>query len=399
MALRAEIPRMNQGKYIFSQLIAYVPKYEFKKCVRRYEGDKRVRTFSCWNQFLCMAFGQLTHRESLRDIMTCLRAQGKKLFNLGFRGSVARSTLSDANEVRDWRIYADFAQVLIGEARQLYVDDPDFTLDLDNSIYALDATTIDLCLNVFKWAKFRRAKAAIKLHTLLDIRGSIPVFIHITDGKVHDVNVLTMLEFEPGAIYLMDRAYLDFEQLFRLNESSAFFIMRAKSNLKFRRQYSRPKETGGIVMHDHVGVLTVYRSKKAYPKQLRLIKVKDPETGKPIRLLTNHMTLEAETIAELYRHRWQIELFFKWIKQHLRIKVFWGESPNAVKTQVWIAVATYLLVAIVKERLKIERSIYEILQILSVSVFDKTPLIELLMNQELHFQELADHNQLNLFEL
>ncbi len=344
-------------------------------------------------------FGQLTHRESLRDIVSCLQAQSKKLFNLGFRGKIARSTLADANEVRDWRIYADFAQGLIAEARRLYVNDPEFCLDLDNSIYALDATTIDLCLNVFKWARFRRTKAAVKLHTLLDIRGSITMFIHITDGKVHDVKVLPLLEFEPGAIYLMDRAYLDFEQLFRLNEASPFFVMRAKSNLKFRRQYSRPKAIGGIVVFDQIGVLTVYRSRMAYPKQLRLIKVKDPETGKFIRLLTNHMTLDAEQIAELYRYRWQIELFFKWIKQHLRIKVFWGESPNAVKTQVWVAVATYLLVAIVKERLQIKRSIYEILQILSVFIFDKSPLNELLMNTKIHFEELDGSNQLNLFEL
>jgi hypothetical protein len=390
---------MNQGKYVFSQLISYASKYEFKKCVQRYNGDKRVRSFSCWNQFLCLSFGQLTHRESLRDIISCLEAQGKKLFNLGFRGSIARSTLSDANESRDWRIYADFAQILIGEARQLYANDPEFCLDLDNSVYALDATTVDLCLSVFKWAKFRKAKGAIKLHTLMDIRGSIPMFIHITNGKVHDSRILPMLEFEREAIYVMDRAYFDLNELSRLNSSGAYFVTRAQSNLRFRRQYSRPKPAVGKIVFDQIGVLTGPLSSKKYPDQLRLIKVKDLETGQTIRLITNHLTLKSEWIAELYRQRWQIELFFKWIKQHLRIKVFWGHSPNAVKIQVWIAVATYLLVAIVKERLQIKRSIYEILQILSVSIFDKSPLNELLMNKELHFENDVGSNQLNLFEL
>lgn len=390
---------MNQGKYVFSQLISFAPRYEFKKCVQRYKGDKRVRTFSCWNQFLCMAFGQLTHRESLRDVITCLRAQGKKVFNLGFRGSIARSTLSDANETRNWRIYADFAQILISEARSLYINDPEFTLELNNTVYALDSTTIDLCLSVYNWAKFRRTKAAVKLHTLLDLRGSIPVFIHISDGKWHDVNVFPLLEFEPGAIYIMDRAYLNLDQLFRINEASAYFVVRTKSSLNFRRQYSRPKPKDGIIVFDQIGEMHLFRARRDYPAKLRLIKIKDPETGKTIRLLTNHMALDAEMIANLYRHRWRIELFFKWIKQNLRIKVFWGESPNAVKTQVWIGVATYLLVAIVKERLSIERPIYEILQILSVSIFDKVPLNELLRKRKLQNPDEYDPNQLKLFDL
>lgn len=390
---------MSHGKFVFSQLISFVPKYEFNKCVSKYDGDRYVKTFNCWSQFLCMAFGQLTHRESLRDIINCLSAQGSKLYRLGFRGSVARSTLSDANEVRDWRIYADFAQFLIQQARDLYEPSSEIALEIEGSVYALDSTTIDLCLNVFKWAKFRRGKGAIKLHTLLEVRGSIPVFVYISDGLLHDVNILSELEFEPFAFYVMDRGYLDFEQLYRIKEANAFFVIRARKNTKFRRQYSRPKNKDAHIVYDQIGRLTVFYSKKGYPEKLRRIKVKDPKTGKAIVLLTNNFDLDAETITKLYRNRWRIELFFKWIKQNLRIKVFWGESPNAVKTQIWIAVCVYLLVAIIKKRLKIDRPIYEILQILSVSQFDKTPLNELLNTTEIHFEGSEDPNQLKMFDL
>lgn len=390
---------MNQGKYVFSQLISYVPKYEFKKCVLRYQGDHYVKSFSCWSQFLCMAFGQLTHRESLRDIIVCLEAQEKKMFNLGFRGSIARSTLSDANQSRSWRIYADLAEVLITQARGLYDGDSFKELGLEEPVYVLDATTIDLCLNVFKWAHFRKKKGAIKLHTMMDLSGSIPVLIHISDGLLHEVNMLAKLKFEPAAIYIMDRGYLDFTQLYRIDQAGAFFVIRAKANLKFRRQYSRPKDKSRHIVYDQIGQLTGFYSLKNYPKQLRRVKVEDPDTGKRIVILTNNTELDAATLAALYRNRWKIELFFKWIKQHLRIKVFWGESPNAVKTQVWIAVVAYLLVAIVKERLKIERSIYEILQILSVSMFDKTPLNQLLTDNDLHFLDTPTDNQLNIWNL
>jgi hypothetical protein len=346
-----------------------------------------------------MVFGQLTHRESLRDIITCLQAQGKKQFNLGFRGPIARSTLSDANQSRDWRIYADLAQVLIAQARKLYQSDPAFELEIKESVYALDATTIDLCLSVFKWARFRRRKGAIKLHTLMDLRGAIPVLIHISDGLLHEVNLLKTLEFEAGAIYLMDRGYLNFEQLFRIHQAGAFFVIRAKSNLKFQRQYSRPKNKDSQIVCYQIGRLTGYFPKQAYPKQLRRVKAKNPKTGKTIVVLTNNTELDSSVIAELYRHRWKIELFFKWIKQNLRIKVFWGESPNAVKTQIWIAVSTYLIVSIIKERLKIDRPIYEILQILSVSTFDKTPLNELLTDTNLHFLDASQPKQLSIFDL
>lgn len=390
---------MNQGKYVFSQLLAFLPKYEFDKCVRRYKGNHRIKSFGCWSQFLCLSWGQLTHRESLRDIVTCLQAKGKKLYHLGFKGNIARSTLADANESRNWRIYADFAQVLIPQARELYLDDEEFKLDLDNSVYALDGSTIDLCLSVFKWAHFRKTKAAIKMHMMIDLRGSIPVFLHITDGKTHDVKVLDELEFEYEAVYVMDRGYLDFGRLYQVHQAGAFFVIRAKSNLKFRRQYSRPKNPKDNILYDQIGVLTGYYSQKSYPEQLRRIKAKDPETGKTVVLLTNNLTLDAKTIADLYRYRWRIELFFKWIKQHLKVKVFWGESPNAVKTQIWVAVITYLLVAIAKKKLKINRSIYEILQIISVSTFDKTPLNELLTNTEIHFKEDETPNQLSIFDL
>jgi Domain of unknown function (DUF4372)/Transposase DDE domain len=368
---------MNHGKYVFTQLFDILPKYEFDKCVTRYQGNFKVKGFTCWLQFLTMAFGQLTNRESLRDTVNCLSAHQKKFYHLGIKFSISRSTLAEANENRNWQIYADFAQVLLAKARPLYLHD-DFGLDLSNTIYALDATTINLCLNVFWWAKFRRAKAAVKLHTLLDLRGNLPTFIRITDGKTHDVKVLDELIFEPLAIYLMDKGYLDFQRLFRLNSASAFFVTRAKINLAFRRIYSSKVDKTNGLRCDQIIKLTTHYSSKAYPEKLRRVKYYDKEQGKMYIFLTNNFEISAMEVALLYKHRWKIELFFKWIKQHLQIKTFWGESENAVKTQIWIAVCTYLMVAIAKKELKIERNLYEILQIISVSIFDKTQLDQLL---------------------
>ena len=388
---------MHQGKFVFAQVIDHIPRYEFQKAVDKYKGNYKVKTFKCWYQFLCLIFGQLTHRESLRDIVTCLNAHPNKLYHMGIKAAVARSTLSKANEVRDWRIYADIAHYLIKQARSLYTDDIDFSLELDNAVYALDATTIDLCLSVFKWAKFCKNKGAIKLHTLMDMRGSIPVFIHISDGLTHDVNVLDILDFEPGAFYVMDRAYVDFERLYRIDQALSFFITRAKKNFKFRRIYSRPCDKSKDILCDQVIKLTGYYTLKAYPDKLRRIKFFDQQTNRKFVFLTNNFELTAEIICRLYKYRWQIELFFKWIKQHLKIKVFWGESANAVKTQIWIAVLTYVLVAIIKKRLKLERPIYEILQISSISIFEKVPVNQLLMNTELQNQLQPFHNQLKLF--
>lgn len=379
---------MNQGKYVFSQICAHFPKYEFDKLVRKYKGNYKVQTFSCWSQLLCLCFGQLTQRESLRDIVTCLRAQSDKLYHLGIRHGVARSTLARANESRDWRIYAEFAQILIARARDLYLDDNDFKLDLDNSVYALDATTIDLCLSIYPWAPSTHSRGAIKLHTLMDLKGSIPVWIKVSDGLTNDMRMLPQLIFEPEAFYIMDRGYFHLEELYRLHLAKAFFVIRAKKTLNFKRRYSHPKPNDGTIIHDQTGVFRVYRSHKKYPEPIRRIKAKDLDTGKTIVLLTNNFNVSAKTIAELYRNRWKIELFFKWIKQHLRIKVFWGQSPNAVKIQIWTAVATYVLVAIIKKHLKTGRSIYEILQIISVSVFDKTPVNQLVSESE--FKNLDD---------
>ena len=387
---------MHVGKLVFAQLMDHLPWKTFGRIVERYGGDHRVRGFSCANQFRCMAFAQLTYRESLRDIVTCLRAHGAKLYHLGIRGSVARSTLADANEARDWRVYAEFAQHLIRIARRLYVNEP-FGVDLKNAAYALDSTTIDLCLALFPWASFRSTKAAIKLHTLIDLRGNIPSFIHISDGKLHDVNVLDELLPEPGAFYVMDRGYLDFERLHKLHLAGAFFVTRAKSNLKAKRRYSRAVDRSTGLICDQTITLTVFYSKVGYPEPLRRIRFKTDE-GKTLVFLTNNFDLPALTITELYRCRWQVELFFKWIKQHLRIKAFFGISENAVKTQVWIAVSVYLLVAIVRKRLSLDASLYETLQILSLTMFETTPLDQLLRLEPLEATSSIRPNQLNLFE-
>lgn len=387
---------MYAGQLVFAQLMEHLPWQTFRRIVARYGGDRRVREFSCANQFRCMAFAQLTYRESLRDIETCLRAQSAKLYHLGIRGSVARSTLADANEMRDWRIYAEFAQHLIRIARRLYVDEP-FGVDLKETVYALDSTTIDLCLTLFPWAPFRATKAAIKLHTLIDLRANIPSFIHISDGKLHDVNVLDELLPEPGAFYVMDRGYLDFERLYRLHEAGAFFVTRAKSNLKAQRRYSRALDRSTGLICDQTITLTVFYSKTGYPAPLRRIRFKTDE-GKTLVFLTNNFALPALTITKLYRCRWQVELFFKWIKQHLRIKSFLGTSENAVKTQVWIAVSVYVLVAIVKKRLGLAASLYESLQILSLTLFETIPMDQLLKLQPLNAISPNSSSQLNLFE-
>jgi hypothetical protein len=369
---------MHQGKLVFSQLMAHLPLSTFRRCVAAHRGEHKVKDFSCLDQFLAMAFAQLTWRESLRDIEVNLRAQARRLYHMGFRcATISRNTLANANATRPWQIYADLAQHLIGIARPLYAQEP-LAIELDATVYAFDATTIDLCLSLYPWAPFRRAKAAVKLHTLLDLRGSIPTFIHITDGKTHEVNVLDHLLIEAGAFYLMDRGYLDFARLFAIHQAQAFFVTRAKSNTKFKRRYSHPVDRVNTnVLCDQTGVLTVFYSSKDYPAVLRRVVVRD-ETGKRITFLTNNFALGPELIAALYRQRWQVELFFKWIKQHLRIKAFLGTSENAVKTQIWIAVCTYVLIAIVKKRLHLPHSLYEILQILSLTMFETTPINQLL---------------------
>lgn len=374
----------------------HLPLYEFQKCVRRYHGHHQMKKFSCLDQFLSMAFAQLTYRESLRDIEACLQAQRLKLYHMGIRGKVSKSTLADANEKRDWRIYADFSQVLINIARPLYVND-DFGVDLENTVYALDSTTIDLCLSTFPWARFRKRKGAVKLHTLLDLHGPIPVFIHISDGKVHDVNVLDYIIPEPGAFYIMDRGYIDFERLYQINLGPAFFVVRAKSNFQFHRIYSRSinKQTG--LRCDQIITLTTHYPSKDYPEKLRRIKYYDAETGNRLVFITNNFDLPALTIAQLYKCRWRVELFFKWIKQHLRIKKFYGTSENAVKTQVWIAISVYVLVAIIKKRLNLDLSLYTILQILSVTVFEKMPITRVFADDEYILSENDIDNQLNLF--
>jgi len=389
---------MNKGKYVFAQLISLVDHNEFNKCVERYQGNHRVRQFSCWHQFLSLSFGQLTHRESLRDLVTCLQAHDSKLYHLGLTTGISRSTLADANEQRDWRIYADFAQVLIQKARTLQGDLVDLEgITLENQLYALDATTIDLCLDVFWWAKFRKHKGAIKLHTLLDIRCQIPCFVHITDGLVHDVNVLDVLEFERDAFYIMDRGYLDWARLFTIHSAKAFFVTRAKKNFAFTRQSSSPTDRTAGVMCDQLVYLKNLGAINDYPQKIRRIKYQDKELKKTFVFITNHLEASALEIALLYKNRWQIELFFKWIKQHLRIKVFWGETPNAVKTQIWVAVCSYVLVAILKEKLKTPQTMNEILQILSVSVFDKTPVNQLIMNSHPQNPKEDSHNSLTLF--
>ena len=387
---------MHQGKLVFSQLMAYLPLNTFARCVATHRGEHKVKDFSCLDQFFSMAFAQLTYRESLRDIEVNLRAQAKRLYHMGFRcQTISRNTLANANATRPWQIYADLAQHLIGMARPLYANEP-LGVDLDATVYAFDATTIDLCLSVYPWAPFRRAKAAIKLHTLLDLRGSIPSFIHITDGKTHEVNVLDDLLIEPGAFYLMDRGYLDFSRLFVIHQAQAFFVTRAKSNTKFKRRYSHPVDRGTTqVICDQTGVLTVFYSSKDYPATLRRVVVKD-DTGKRITFLTNNFALKPELIADLYRQRWQVELFFKWIKQHLRIKAFLGTSENAVKTQIWIAVCTYVLIAIIKKRLHLPHSRYEILQILSLTMFETTPINQLLTQPPTNSDASSEPQQLVL---
>jgi len=388
---------MNSGQTIFSQLMDFIPTYEFKQCVRRYNGNYKIKKFTCREQFLCMAFAQLTYRESLRDIQACLRAANKKLYHMGIRSKVSRNTLAHANQIRDWHIYADFAQVLICEARKLYANE-DFGVQLEQTVYALDSTTIDLCLSLFPWALFRKKKAAVKLHTLIDLRGNIPTVIFITHGKVHDVNILDDLIIEAGAIYVMDRGYLDFERLYKINQSLAFFVTRAKSNFDFKRLYSRSVDKSTGVLCDQIVTLQGFYAKKSYPDKLRRIKYYDADKRKRLVFLTNNFLLPAVTIADIYRCRWQVELFFKWIKQHLRIKAFYGTSENAVKTQIWIAISVYVLVAIVKKRLRLNLSLYTILQILSVSLFEKTPILQALTPTDYNDNEDDFRRQLILFD-
>jgi Domain of unknown function (DUF4372)/Transposase DDE domain len=387
---------MNSGKTIFSQLMDFLPMYEFQKCVERYNGNYKIKSFSCWDQFLCLAFAQLTYRESLRDIESCLRVQQSKLYHMGFRGQVSRNTLANANQVRDWRIYADFAQVLIRIARSLYANE-NFGLDLQEVVYALDSTTIDLCLTLFPWAKFRKRKGAVKLHTLLDLRGSIPTLIHITHGKVHDIKFLDHLYIEPGAIYLMDRGYVDFARLYKIHQSMAFFVTRTKRNFNFKRLYSNPVEKSSGLQCDQTIVVINYYAKKDYPEKLRRVRFFDAEKNKHLVFLTNNFSLPALIITELYRCRWQVELFFKWIKQHLRIKAFYGTSVNAVKIQIWTAISIYVLVAIIKKRLNLDQSLYTILQILSVTLFEKTPILQALAPSRIPISEVPVCNQLTLF--
>ncbi len=388
---------MYTGRLIFSQVMDYLPKHIFRQCVNRYHGNRKIKNFTCLDQFLCMAFAQLTYRESLRDIEVCLRAQHNKLYHMGIRGGIARNTLANANKTRDWRIYADLAQSLITTARDLYINE-DLGLDLDNTVYALDASTIDLCLSVFPWATFRQTKAAVKLHTLLDLRGNIPTFIHITDGKVHDVNVLDILIPEPGAFYIMDRGYVDFKRLYTMHNTGAFFLIRAKSNTLYKRRYSHKADTSGGVICDQTIVLTGLKTSVDYPQALRRVKYHDTATGKTFNFLTNNFTISAQTVADLYKQRWQVELFFKWIKQHLRIKSFYGTSENAVKSQIWIAVSVYVLIAIIKKRLGIKENLYTILQVLSITIFEKSPLVQAVTGSAYKNEKAPNVIQLKLFD-
>jgi hypothetical protein len=388
---------MEAGRIVFAHLMDYLPTYEFNRCVQRYRGDHRLRSFSCKDQFLTMAFAQLTYRESLRDIETCLRAVRAKLYHAGFRSHVARNTLAQANENRDWRMYADLASVLIARARALYADEP-LAVDLDNAVYAFDSTTIDLCLSLFPWAQFRRRKSAVKLHTLLDLRGNIPCFVHVSSGRVSDVKVLDLLPLEAGAFYVMDRGYIDFRRLYAFTEAAAFFVIRGKRGLDYERRERRPVDKSSGLRSDSTIVLTGPKTSRLYPQPLRRISYYAADIDKRFVFLTNNLTLPALTIALLYKCRWQVELFFKWIKQHLRIKAFYGTSPNAVKTQVWIAVCVYLLVAIVKKELRIERSLSEILQILSISLFEKTLVFRDFLLQGCEAEKSEDRNQLSLFD-
>ena len=389
---------MNLGRTVFSQLIGFLPDREFRRCVARYNSDYRLRGFSCWDQFLCMAFAQFTYREGLRDTEACLRSSPDKLYHMGIRGRVSRSTLADANERHDWHIFADFAQILIARARVLYANDP-FGVELQHSAYALDSTTIDLCLAMFPWARFRERKGAVKMHTLIDLHGNIPVFVCITDGKVHDVNILDQLLPEPGAFYVIDRGYLDFERLYRLTLAAAFFVTRTKGNVLLQRRYSHPVDRTTGVKSDHTVFLVAPGSIKHYPAALRRVRYFDAEHQRFLVFLTNNFELPALTIANLYKSRWQVELFFKWIKQHLRIKVFFGISENAVRTQIWIAISIYLLVAIVKKELNPSASLYQILQVVSVTIFERVPILQALQLQVSGEKSGLFFNQLSLFDL
>ena len=387
---------MNSGKTVFAQLLQHLPRYEFNQCVLRYYGNHKIRSFSCLDQFLCMAFAQLTYRESLRDIVTCLNSHREKLYHMGFRGKLAKSTLADANELRDFRIYQDFGYVLINMASKLYRNE-DLGLDLKLAIYALDSTVIDLCLSTFPWATFRKTKAAVKVHTLLDVRGSIPTFIFVTPASVHDVKMMDAVPIEADSVYTMDRAYLDFERLYHINQLSAFFVIKSKSNTRLRRIYSAPVDKTIGVQADQTVMLAGYKSRLAYPDPLRRVRYHDAKRNKRLVVLTNNFLIPAKTCADIYRRRWQVELFFKWIKQHLRIKSFFGTSPNAVKTQIWIAISAYLLVAIIKKRLNLPGSLHTILQILEVNLFEKKPISQVVNEAINHETDYHDDNQLNLF--
>jgi len=388
---------MNSGKTIFTQLMEFLPMHQFRKCVKRYQGNYKVKSFSCYDQFLCMAFAQLTNRESLRDIESCLRAMQSKLYHIGIRGKISKSTLADANNIRSWRIYADFAQVLISAARKMYANE-DFGVELENTVYALDSTTIDLCLSLFPWAAYSETQAGVRLHTVLDLRGAIPSFAEITDAKVHDIKLLDLIIPEPGSFYIMDRGYLGFKQLYRINQASSFFIIRSKKNIKYRRLYSHKIDKAMGLSCDQTVVLTGKDTQEYYPDKLRRIVLTNREKERVI-VLTNNFHLSAQTVGQLYKERWKIELFFKWIKQHLRIKRFFGTSKNAVKSQLWIALSVYVLVAIVKKRLKLEASLYTILQIISISIFEKTPILQAFTKFEYTIDKGDTRNQLLLFDL
>ncbi len=389
---------MNQGKYVFSQLMSLLSSTSFNSCVKRYDGDYKIKRFSCWQQFLCMSFGQLTHRESLSDAILCLTANSNKLYHVGIGEIVSKSTLSKANENRNWRIYADLAMLLIEQAKTLYLGDSDLEVDLKNNVFAIDATTIDMCLSAFHWAKFRTTKGGIKMHTQLDLKTAIPEFIHITPAAVHEVNILDQIFFQQDSFYILDRGYTDFERLYKIHQSDAFFVIRAKGNLNFSRVYSHKVNKKKGVMCDQSICLNNYYVSKEYPEKLRRIKFYDEENNRVLVFLTNNFDLKATEIAQLYKHRWKIELFFKWIKQHLKIKSFWGRTENAVKTQIWIAITVYVLVAIAKKRFKLKQSLYEILQIFSICIFDKVPINQLFANSVLqNFKEL-NRNQLNIFD-
>jgi hypothetical protein len=389
---------MYTGPLIFSQIMDHLPWHCFRRCVQRYQGNRYVKRFACSDQYRCMAFAQLTYRESLRDIEACLRAQQNKLYHIGIRARVSRSTLADANELRDWRIYADFAQSLIRTARRLYAEE-DLGLELDNTVYALDATMIDLCLSMFPWAQYKKTKGAIKLHTLLDLRGNIPTFLHISSGKLYDVHALDLLLPEPGAFYVMDRGYVDFRRLYALHTAGAFFLIRPRSNLQYRRRYSHFADRSIGVLADQTVALTGVETPGFYPQSLRRIRYHDPNNDKTLVFLTNNFAIPARTVADLYRYRWQVELFFKWIKQHLRIRTFFGTNPNAVKTQIWIAVSVYVLIAILKKRLHLQASLYTILQILSLTIFERIPLDQVLTNVANPSRYASSLNQLNLFDI